>query len=70
MHQYARKEDFDNLHPEQQARMLALLTTLAQQKLSCRFEMAGTDMVVIVTNGLASPRYWADKFDVNLDLPR
>lgn len=70
MHQHARKEDFDNLHHDQQDRIEALLTCLCEQKLSCRFEMVGTDMVVTVAQGLASPKLWADKFDLNLDLPR
>lgn len=70
MHQHARKEDFDNLHVNQQERMIALLYTLLSQQLACRFEMVGTDMVVTIGQGLASPRFWIDKFDLNLDLPR
>jgi hypothetical protein len=70
MHQMARKEDFDNLHPEQRDRFIALLGTLVDQRLSCRFEMVGKDMQVVVAQGLASPKLWADKFDVNLDITR
>lgn len=66
MHPIARKEDFDDLHPEQQARMVALLTTLIHQKLACRFEMIGRDLYVTVGQGLPSPKFWADKFDINL----
>ncbi len=65
MNQMARKEDFDDLHPEQQARIVALLATLIEQRLSCRFEMVGDDFTCIVGQGHASPKFWADKFGIS-----
>ena len=70
-HPIARREDFVRLSHEQQENHIALLSLLDKQRQSCRCEMiGGRDFTVVVGVGYSAPRYWADKFDVELDTPR
>jgi hypothetical protein len=65
MKQTAVKEDFDRLHPNYQQRLAEVLRLLDRQRLSCRCEVAGRDIHLIVATGLSSARYWMDKFGID-----
>lgn len=70
-HPIARRENFLALSIEQQDNMIALLSLLDRQRQSVRCEMVGgRDFTVTVGVGYSSPRYWADKFDRELDTSR
>lgn len=63
MHGAASKNDFYNiLREDGQQKIERLLQYLKSERLSCRVEVAGRDLVVVVAPGLSAPSYWLTRF--------
>lgn len=65
MLQSATDHDFKMLPAEMQQRIEAVLRTLEAQRLSCRVQMSGREMQIVVANGLSMPKYWLDRLGCN-----
>ena len=58
----ALRSDFAKQSPENRERTIALLNALHDMRLTCRVEVSGRELQVIVARGLPPAQYWLRAF--------
>lgn len=70
MNPAATLADFRRLSEGMHAKHVQLLQILDKLRLTCRCEMSGKDMVVVVAPALPPAAYWLNRFDIdNMPVP-
>ena len=64
MHPAATRANFNSLNPDNQKKLVKIITLFHSESLSCRFEYDGSALIAIQAPGLASPKFWIDRFDI------
>lgn len=69
MNPAATLNDFNRLSDGMHAKHVELLQALEKLRLTCRCEMAGKDMIVVVAPALPPAAYWISRFDIDHVVP-
>jgi hypothetical protein len=62
LHPAARREDFQRMPGHLQASVVKVLHLCHQERLSCRCDLVGSDIYVVIGRGLSSAKHWLMMF--------